>query len=91
MPLSEKQHNLPQTMQERWDLLDRVVAMVVNDFGVKPQGVAHDPFEPGDIARHSVLEIAAAYTRFAETDIIADRILQDHDHPDTGEPPEYIS
>jgi hypothetical protein len=67
-------------MNERWDLIELVSRMIDNDFGPRPDGKDYSPFDPGDIARHGMVEIASAYLKFTETDEVADKILSEHLH-----------
>ena len=79
MPTPTSHPSTPTTMQERWELLEKLTNMIVQDFGSHKDGEQPDPFKPADVARHGLLEIACAYQKFAETDQIADQIVKQHE------------
>lgn len=62
------------TMEERWDAIQFLTGMIVADFGT--QEGPYNPLDPGDRARHAMVEIAAAYAQFGEVDDIAEDILE---------------
>lgn len=66
------------TREDRWDILDKLTALILLDFGAKSAGEQFNPLDPGDMARHGLAEIAAAYIQFMDVDEAADQILSDY-------------
>lgn len=70
------------TREEQNEVLNRVTAMVLEEFGDDKRITIYDPFSPAQIAARAMTDLRIVFKKRMETDEIADSILDNYNGGD---------